>query len=311
MDAGEKKEVSLGDGTMRAAMKKCVSEMIRENDNTILLLIDIGAFGFREFMDKYPDQVKNIGIFEPGIIGIAAGISLTGIVPTVYGISPFIVQRALEQLKLDFVYQKTGGNFITTGASYDFSELGYSHYCSEDIQTLKTLPGMEILVPGTPRQFETLFQECCMNGKPSYFRMTDHCNQHDLDVVFGKAAVLKHGKKATVVTFAEMMDVTLEACRDLDVTVLYYTTAEPFDYAALRNSIVNHKVFVSQPFYEGTFYADVIRAAKGMRIEIDGMGVPLTILRSYGTKNEKDIHLGFTASNIKQKIQNFIENPDC
>lgn len=295
---------------MRAAMKKSVSEMIRDNRDTILLLIDIGAYGFRDFMEQYPEQVKNIGIFEPGITGIAAGMSLAGIVPTIYGISPFLVQRALEQLKLDFVYQKTGGNFITTGASYDFSTLGYSHYCPEDVRTLKTLPGMEILVPGTPRQFAALFRTCCMNGRPSYFRMTDHCNQCDPDIAFGKAAVLKHGKKAVVAVFAEMLDITLEACRDLDVTVLYYTTAEPFDYEALRNSVVNRKVFVSHPFYEGTFDADVMRAAQGMCIQTGGIGVPLEVLRSYGTKQEKDRHLGFTAAHIRKKILEFVEDTD-
>ncbi len=71
----------------------------------------------------------------------------------------------MEQLKLNFIYQNLGGNFITTGASYDFSKLGYSHYCPEDDRNLKTLPGMEILIPGTPKQFETLFEKCCMNNK--------------------------------------------------------------------------------------------------------------------------------------------------
>lgn len=294
---------------MRASMKKSVSKMIEHHCNTILLLIDIGAAGFRDFSRQHPDQVKNIGIFESGTIGIAAGMAMTGIVPTVYGISPFIVQRALEQLKLDFIYQKAGGNFITTGASYDFSALGYSHYCPEDILTLKTLPGMEILVPGTPKQFEILFESCCMNGRASYFRMTDHCNHTDVDVEFGKAAVLKQGKEAVVITFAEMLDVTIQACLDLDVTVLYYTTAEPFDYVTLRNMLVCPKIFVSQPFYTGTFYTDLIRAADGMRIAIDGIGVPLEVMRSYGTKEEKDMHLGFTASAIRQKIQSFLDRP--
>ena len=102
-------------------MKSCVSDMIVNHSNTMLILIDIGAFGFRDFMEKYPDRVKNIGIFEDGIVGVSAGLALSGMIPTVYGITPFIVQRSLEQLKLDYIYQNVGGNFITTGAAYDFS----------------------------------------------------------------------------------------------------------------------------------------------------------------------------------------------
>ncbi|MDE7327741.1 MAG: alpha-ketoacid dehydrogenase subunit beta [Lachnospiraceae bacterium] len=272
----------------------------------MFFLIDIGVYAFQDVMKKYPGRVKNIGIFEPGTIGIAAGTALTGMIPTIYGISPFIVQRALEQIKLDFIYQAVGGNFITTGASYDFSTLGYSHYCAEDVATLKTLPGMEILVPGTPGQFTALFETCARNGRASYFRMTDHCNKMEVDVEFGKASVVKRGSKVTVITFAEMLDAVVGACADLDVTVLYYTTAEPFDYRTLRENLVGDRVFVCEPFYEGTFCQDVLKAVSGRAVKIGGVGVPREIMRSYGTKRDKDMNLGLTAKGIRAKIQAFI-----
>ena len=288
-------------------MKSCVSNMILDNEKAILLLIDIGAFGFKKFMEEHPNQVKNIGIFEPGTVSIASGLSLSGMIPTIYGISPFIVQRSLEQLKLNFVYQNVGGNFITTGASYDFSKLGYSHYCPEDVETLKTLPGMEILVPGTPKQFQTLFSRCSMNDRPSYFRMTDYCNQIDVPVEFGKATLVKKGKRATVLVFAEMFDSVMEACKDLDVTILYYTTAAPFDVVTLQNNIEKGKLFICEPFYEGTFSTDIIKATKGMCVTIDEIGVPRQVLRSYGSKRDKNMQLGLTVLNIKKKLTAFLE----
>ena len=142
---------------MRKVMQNCVRQFIESKKNTALLLVDIGAWPFHELLEKYPDRAKNVGVFEPGTVSLAAGLSLSGIVPTVYGISPFLTQRALEQIKLDFAYQKTKGNFIVTGASYDFSTLGYSHYCPEDVATLRLIPEIEILTPGTPTQFETLW----------------------------------------------------------------------------------------------------------------------------------------------------------
>lgn len=287
-------------------MKKSVSRMITDYEDMVFFLIDIGAYAFRDFLGEYPGRVKNIGIFEPGTIGIAAGVALAGMIPTVYGISPFIVQRSLEQLKLDFIYQGVGGNFITTGAAYDFSTLGYSHYCAEDVATLKTLPGMEILVPGTQGQFEALFGACARDGRASYFRMTDYCNKTEVDVEFGKASVLKRGRKATVITFAEMLDAVVGACSDLDVTVLYYTTAEPFDYGTLRNNLVGDRVFVCEPFYEGTFYQDVLKAVSGYAVRIAGVGVPREVLRTYGTKKDKDLNLGLMAEGIRARILEFI-----
>ena len=292
---------------MRKAMQSCVTDMISNHNNTMFILIDIGAFGFRNLIKNYPNRVKNIGIFEDGIVSVSAGLALSGIVPTVYGITPFIVQRSLEQLILDYIYQNVGGNFLTTGAAYDFSKLGYSHYCPEDVETLKTLPGIEILIPGTPKQFETLFKHCSMNGRLSYFRMIDHCNKTEVDIEYGKAKVLKKGTKGTVVAFADALDVTISACTNLDVTLLYYTTAAPFDLQTLMNNIENNRIFICEPFYQGTFMTDIMPILSKGGIAVDGVGVPRQVMRTYGTKADKDMHIGLTAQNIYGKLIQFLE----
>jgi len=282
-------------------MQSCVRDLIRSDPNTALILIDIGVYPFRDLLSEYPERVKNVGIFEPGTVGLAAGLSLAGITPTVYGITPFIVERAYEQLKLDFVYQKLGGNFITTGASYDFSTLGYSHYCPEDVSLLFQLPGMEILTPATPKQFETLWAACSENGRPSYFRLTDHACTSDVPVSYGKATVLKEGTSATVVCVAETLDKTLSACRDLDVTILYYATLQPFDYDALAAS-GNGKLIVCEPFYEGTTAQILLPALAGRSVSLESVGIPREVIRNYGTKEEKDAYYGLTENAIREKI---------
>lgn len=292
---------------MRKAMQDAVRHVIEQHENTALFLVDIGAWPFHDLLEKYPERAKNIGIFEQGTIGVAAGAALCGITPIVYGISPFIVQRALEQLKLDFVYQKIGGNFITTGASYDFSTLGYSHYCPEDAATLMTLPGMEIVTPGTPGQFTQLFNACCFDGRPTYYRMSDHCSQTEIGVTFGKANVVKQGNKATVIAVAEQLDATLDACSQLDVTVLYYTTLAPFDYETLRNNFVGGKVFVSSALYQGSLSARIGEALGTEGFRIAGAEVPLEVLRTYGTKAEKDAALKLDARGIYERVSRFLE----
>lgn len=295
---------------MRKAMQQVVRETIEEQADTALLLVDIGAYPFRDVLQRYPDRAKNIGVFEPGTVSLAAGLSLAGVTPIVYGISPFLVQRALEQLKLGFVYQQTGGNFITTGAAYDFSTLGYSHYCPEDAATLRLLPGMEILTPGTPEQFTTLFRACRRNGRPSYFRMTDHPNRVQAEVEFGKAAVLKRGSQAVVIAVAEQLDAVWAACEGLDVTVLYYTTLAPFDRETLRRESTSGRVFVSAPLYAGSLYPEILEALKGSAVRLAGAEIPLEVLRTYGTKAEKDAALGLDAAGIRGRLNAFLAERD-
>ncbi len=290
---------------MRKAMQKAVSDIIACDPQTALFLIDIGAWAFGDLLNEYPERAKNIGIFEPGTISVAAGLALSGITPIVYGISPFIVQRSLEQLKLDFVYQNVGGNFITTGASYDFSTLGYSHYCPEDIITLKTLPGFEILTPATPKQFMVLFKTCVKNHNPSYFRMTDHCCKTEVDIEFGKASVIKRGNKGTIAVWAEMLDAVLEACGDMDFNILYYSSAVPFDYTAIKEFSCGERLIICHPFYNGTFSDDIQKALE-RSTKVCEIGIPKQVLRNYGTKEDKDVSLNLTPKSIRERILNFL-----
>ena len=171
--------------------------------------------------------------------------------------------------------------------------------------TLKTLPGFEILTPATPGQFTSLFKSCAENGRPSYFRMTDHCNKTEVEVEFGKAKMIKRGCKGTVAVWAEMLDTVIKACSDIDVNILHYTTAAPFDYAAINETVKNNKLILCHPFYEGTFSDDIQRAFE-RSVEICEIGVPREVLRSYGTKSDKDVSLCFTIDAMREKIQNFV-----
>lgn len=273
-------------------MVRAVSDMIRSEEDTSLMLVDIGVWAFRDILEQYPERAMNIGIFEDGMIGLAAGMALGGMIPTVYGISPFIVDRAMEQLKLDFAYQKLQGNFITTGATYDFSTLGYSHYCPEDLGVISMIPGFEFVAPGSADEFARLFSQTHRNGKPTYYRLSDHVNQHEVDVEFGKATVLQSGSKATVVAVSTTLDAVLEEYGGDDVSILYYTTLLPFDHETLAKHYNNGRIFLYEPHYEGTLAYEVYQAFPGKPVQLSCVGVKREILRNYGSKEENDIYNG-------------------
>lgn len=287
---------------MRKAMIKAVGDMIKNEIDTSLFLVDIGVWAFRDILREFPDRAMNIGIFEDGMVSLAAGMSLGGIIPTVYGISPFIVNRAMEQLKLDFAYQNLQGNFITTGASYDFSTLGYSHYCPEDIGTISMIPGFEFIAPGTASEFTELFSETRRDGKPTYYRLSDHVNKTEVEVEFGKAAVIKTGSEATVIAVSTTLDMVMEECSDKDVSILYYTTLIPFDRQTLREHYNGGKILLCEPHYEGTLAYEIYKTFEDKPVQLSCVGVKREILRKYGTKAENDAYNGLTADNISNAL---------
>lgn len=283
---------------MRRQLVKTVSDVLEKDPRVVLLLGDIGVYGFRDAFEKFPKRVYNIGILEQASVGLAAGLAIEGLIPIFHTIAPFLVERALEQLKVDFGYQGLGGNFISVGGSYDYASLGATHHCPGDVQILKTIPGAQIFVPGHPEEFDNHFRTNYANGKLNYYRLSEQSNSHPLPETW-----IRRGKQGTVLAIGPMLDRTLEACDGLDVDVLYSTQAEPFDSPEL-NMACPPQIVVVEPFYEGTMSYDIQKIAEFM--DVLHIGVPHRFSTSYGTAAEHDEENGLTAEAIRERIKGFL-----
>ena len=283
--------------------------MIRDEADTTFFTVDIGMWAIRDVLAEFPERCTNVGVYEDGMFSIAAGMASRGLIPTIFGIQPYLIERTLEQIKMDLAYQKLGVNVVGTGAAVDYSKYGYSHYCAEDCHIIKAIPGCEFIAPGSKKQFIQLFNETYRNGHPTFFRISDHPNiEYDPDVEFGKAVVMQEGSKATVIAVSIMLDDVMEVCKDEDVTVLYYTTLEPFDNETLSKYHNNGKILIVEPEFEGSLSYDVIKTFSGKSVQIEEVAFPREIFRNYGTYDEKMQHYGLTAVKVLEKLKRLVDN---
>ncbi len=283
-----------------------IEALFERDERLALILADISRAFFDPLFQRYPDRVLNLGILEQTAISVAAGMALEGFIPIVHSIVPFLVERPFEQLKDDFCYQRLGGNFISTGASYDYSTEGMTHHGSGDVQILRSLPGMQILVPGTAREFDRLFREGYANGAPTYYRMSNENNPAEHDVRLGKLEVVRQGTQATVIAVGPALARVLPAVEDLDVGVLYCTTVAPFDGETLRAASQSSNIVLVEPYYEGGLVPDICAAMAHTLIRIETIGVPHEVLSHYGTPEQHDASIGFTPQGIKRRIERFL-----
>ncbi len=287
---------------MRKQFVKTTESLMAHDSRLVLLLGDIGVFGFRNAFAQYPDRTYNIGICEQAMTSMAAGMAMEGFVPVIHSITPFVVERCFEQLKDDLCYQKLGVKIVSVGASYDYAALGCTHHCPGDIALLRTLPEMRIVVPGTPAEFDQLFNAIYAAPQPAYFRLSERSNPQSADVKFGKANVIRQGNKATVLAIGPTLDAVMEATAEQDVTVLYYTTLAPFDGETLRANCPSANVLVVEPFYEGTLAHDITSALNAKPIRLRSLGVPRSFRTNYGTRKEHDHACGLTATQIRATL---------
>lgn len=292
--------------SMREQMAVTIEDLFTQDQRLALLLASISSDLFEKLLRDYPERALNLGILEQTLIGVAAGMALESYIPIVHSITPFLVERPFEQLKDDFCYQQLGGNFISIGASYDYSTEGMTHHGPGDIQILRSLPGMQLIVPGTAAEFDTLFRQAYANGSPTYYRLSLNTNPTSYPVQFGQLTVIREGRDATIIAVGPSLAPVLAATLDMDITLLYCTTITPFDAETLRATLRSNNIVLVEPYYEGVLVADIAAALQQTPVRIEAIGVPHQVLTHYGTHQQHDQALGLTSQGIRQRIERFL-----
>jgi transketolase len=288
---------------MRQRAADTLVDLFVEDERVALVLADISLDLLEPALRHDPLRAVNVGIMEQAAVGVAAGFALEGFHPVVHTIAPFLAERPLEQVKLDFGYQGLGGLFVTTGASYDYSEYGLTHHAPGDVAALSTVPNVEVLVPGAPDEVEALIRAAYANGQPTYLRTSLALNAHAHALAPGGLTLVRRGADLTVIAVGPFLDRTLAALDGLDATVLYATTAFPLDAATLAaEAAPAADVVVVEPLYEGTSTAQVAAALSHRPTRIHAIGIPRRVFSRYGSPEQHDEALGLDTRGIRERL---------
>lgn len=144
----------------------------RKDPRYYLLVCDMGFGVIDKMREEFPKRIINCGIMEQGTVGIASGMSISGLVPIVYSIVNFLAFRALEQVRNDVILQKLNVKFIATGVNDYFKFLGPSHCCAQDDIKAMELVKMKVYDPYTDKQpFDRLVNEWITSKEAGYIRV--------------------------------------------------------------------------------------------------------------------------------------------
>jgi transketolase len=303
---------------LRQEFADTLIEVGKADDKLVVLVGDISHFRLLPFAEACPGRYYNVGICEPTIVNMAAGLSMQGFYPVVHTIAPFIVERSYEQIKLDFGYQKLGVNIITVGSAFDYSTLGCTHHCYVDFALLKPLPNTQILFPASSIEFNTLFKQVYNNKKINYLRVPK--NSHDVvfdpkDLKVGKGIRVKEGKDITIVVCGPQLKTVLHAKDALqkdgrDVEIIYIHTIKPLDKELIINSVNKTKkvLVIEEHSMYGGLGDEVVRATRHLSdIRYSFIAIPDDFIRDYGTYEELCELLGFSVKGIVDKVKKELE----
>ncbi|MGA2477386.1 MAG: hypothetical protein ABSG63_01390 [Spirochaetia bacterium] len=288
---------------MRKQFKQTVLELAENDSRVAVVLGDVSVYLFNEFQKRFPDRFFNLGICENTIISVSAGLSSQGLMPFAHTIAPFLTERSYEQIKLDMCYNQFGGNIVTCGASFDYAWDGSTHHAYTDLAILRLLPGCEVIQPGSVRELDILLRSQYANGKTTYFRLSDHPHKNDFPVEFGKGVIVRDsGSALTVATAGPLLENVLEACRGIDVNILYFHTIKPIDRALIARFSRTRFLVVHDAF--GLLEA----LHEEPRLSVAYHGLPDEFCGWYGTLQTIREKLGLDVRGIRNRIQHEISH---
>jgi transketolase len=282
-----------------------VPELLAADQRLALVLAEIGA-GYLDpaAVARVRDRVVNVGIREQLMIGVAGGLALAGMRPIVHTFATFLLERPYEQVKLDLGHQDVGAVLVSAGGSYDWPEGGETHFGRRDVAIVDTLPGWTVHVPGHADEAERLLRRAASGDGRVYIRLGGR-NRQAFDVADGRMAVVRRGERGTVVAVGPMLDRVVAATEGRDLTVLYAATVRPWDFATLRDTLIQPEVVIAEPYLAGTSTAVVAHGLADLRHRVLGLGVGLEESRRYGTAQEHDALHGIDVPGLRHSIDAF------
>jgi len=137
-----------------------------KDKNIILISIDLGYFYADRIRSEMPDQFYNVGAAEQAAITMAVGLALSGRIPVVYTITPFLIFRPMEAIRLYLDHESIPVILAGAGRGQDYSHEGFSHDAS-DHEILKQFKNINFLVPEEGFNLS----EIIYSGKPTYLNL--------------------------------------------------------------------------------------------------------------------------------------------
>jgi transketolase len=156
---------------MRTTFVHKLEELLDQNEDIVLLTGDLGFNAFEVLREKMGDRFINAGVAEQNMIGIAAGLAKKGKIVFCYSIAPFLVYRALEQIRNDICFHRLPVFLIGNGGGFTYGMMGPSHHALSDVAIMSSLPEMCSWIPAFKEDVPLIMDRMMTEKKPAYLRL--------------------------------------------------------------------------------------------------------------------------------------------
>ncbi len=233
---------------MAVATRKAFGDAILrlgEDERVVVLTGDLrNSTNTEDFAAKFPGRFFDAGIAEPNMIGMAAGLALSGKIPWACSFSAFITGRQ-ETVRVSVCYNEANVRLVGTHVGIGIGDDGATQMALEDIAAMRAMPNMAIIQPCDEVETHRAVEYLMDHEGPAFLRLmrqgTEAVHAEDYRFEFGKAETLRDGADVAIVATGALVQESLKAAEVLagegiNARVLNVHTLAPFDSDAVAEA---------------------------------------------------------------------------
>ena len=270
----------------RDAYGKALLELGKTDPKVVVLDADLSSSTRTSwFAKEFPGRFYNVGVAEQNLIGMAAGMALSGKTVFASSFAMFCTGRAWEIIRCSVAYPKLNVKIVSTHAGITVGEDGATHQANEDLAIIRAIPNMTIVVPADANEAKAVINEAAKTDGPWYIRLsrsaTPVVNTEQTTFKLNDVPVLREGKDVTIVACGIMVAMALEAAKILELEgisaeVLNLHTIKPLPLEPILKSLRKTKLLVTAEEHSvrgGLGSAVVEQTAQHFPVQVEMVGL--------------------------------------
>jgi len=235
---------------MRPIFIKTLIELAREDKNIYLLTADLGFSVVEDFQKEFPERYMNVGIAEQNLMGVAAGLALSGKKVFVYTIASFATFRCFEQIRNDISYHNLNVIIVGVGAGLSYPTFGLTHQTESDVALMRSIPNMTVICPGDPSEVKAAVMQSIELKGPAYIRIAKrgepilHTKIDEFKI--GRGIVIKDFGDVAIISSGHTLKLSKDVSEELEIhgiksMLVSMHTIKPIDKELILDIIRNKK----------------------------------------------------------------------
>ncbi len=304
--------------SFRSTLIDTIMENAETHPNMVVLNADSArALKLTDFQAAYPDRMFGVGISEADLIGTAAGMATTGLIPVVVGFSMFVSEKPFEQIRQAVAYPNLNVKIIATHSGLCVGQDGATHQALEDMAVIRTLPNFKVFAAADVTETKAAVNAMLNHDGPAYLRLgrdlAEDIFEGPKEFVPGGVDLLANGPDVTIAACGLMTEQALLAASQLSKEGIRSTVLNMYSIKPLPEDLLLGKAKETGAFVTAEDHS-VIGGLGGAVSEFLSENYPVPVVKigvhdhfgESGTQDQLYEKYGLTASHIMKAAKKAI-----